>query len=330
MQLSIIIPIYKVEKYLKKCVESVLSQTFDDYEILLVDDGSPDLCPKICDEFASLYKRVVVLHKPNGGLSDARNYGLKHAKGEYVIFLDSDDYYLHNDFLEVLMKATQNGSKDAVFFQRTIFFEDQKDSYKHLPLYKDEWMSLNGGDLLYALSCHDRLDASACMKITKRSILLKNSLFFTKGIYSEDIEWFSRYVFYVNDIVIVNKPDYCYRKRIGSISSSLTEKNVCDLFFSIDTHSEAIRDSLMEEKKKAAILNYLSYQYFIVLGLIFYVSMPIRSKIKYLKKCRKFKWLADYGVSKKTRKSSKLVKFIGISMASVILGYYIKYRRYLS
>ena len=328
MQLSIIIPIYKVEKYLKKCVESVLNQTFVDYEILLVDDGSPDLCPKICDELASLYKRVVVFHKTNGGLSDARNYGLKHAKGEYVIFLDSDDYYLHNDFLEVVMKATQNRSKDAVFFQRTIFFEGHENSYKHLPLYKDEWMSLNGGDLLYTLSCHDRLDASACMKITKRSILLKNSLFFTKGIYSEDIEWFSRYILYVNDIAIVNKPDYCYRKRMGSITSSLTEKNVSDLFFSIETHSEAIRDSLIEKKKKEALLNYLSYQYYIILGLISYISMPIGIKIKFLKKCKAYKWLIDYSVSKKTRKSSKLVKIIGVNMTSVILGLYIKYKRF--
>ena len=90
---SIIIPVYKVEKYLNQCVDGVLSQTFKDYEIILVDDGSPDKSPLICDEYSASDSRVRVIHKPNGGLSQARNEGLNIAKGEYVIFLDSDDYW---------------------------------------------------------------------------------------------------------------------------------------------------------------------------------------------------------------------------------------------
>ena len=96
---SIIIPVYKVEKYLNDCVNSVLQQTFKNFEIILVDDGSPDNCPAICDDISKNNENVKVIHKQNGGLSSARNAGLNEANGEYVIFLDSDDFYLDDKFL---------------------------------------------------------------------------------------------------------------------------------------------------------------------------------------------------------------------------------------
>ena len=89
---SIVVPVYKVERYLPECVESILQQGFSDFEAILVDDGSPDRCPQICDDYALRDKRIKVIHKQNGGLSDARNAGLKVSKGRYILFLDSDDY----------------------------------------------------------------------------------------------------------------------------------------------------------------------------------------------------------------------------------------------
>ena len=89
---SVIIPVYKVEEYLERCIESVLGQTLDDLEIILVDDGSPDNCPRICDQYAEKDRRVSVIHKKNGGLASARNAGMKNASGEYIFFLDSDDW----------------------------------------------------------------------------------------------------------------------------------------------------------------------------------------------------------------------------------------------
>ena len=103
MKISFIIPIYKVEQYLEQCVNSVLNQTYKDIEVILVDDGSPDNCPKMCDEFATIDNRIKVVHKPNGGLSDARNAGLKVAIGDYVIFMDSDDFWTDNKHLEQLI-----------------------------------------------------------------------------------------------------------------------------------------------------------------------------------------------------------------------------------
>ena len=100
---SVIIPVYKVEEYLTACVTSVLNSTIKDIEVILVDDGSPDRCPLICDRFAELDYRVKVVHKANGGLADARNEGLKIAQGKYIAFVDSDDL-IRNDMLEILLK----------------------------------------------------------------------------------------------------------------------------------------------------------------------------------------------------------------------------------
>ena len=99
--ISIIVPIYKVEKYLNKCVESLINQNYTNLEIILVDDGSPDLCPQMCDEYQMKYNNVVVVHKENGGLSSARNAGIAIAKGQYMGFVDSDDYVEKNMFSEL-------------------------------------------------------------------------------------------------------------------------------------------------------------------------------------------------------------------------------------
>ena len=102
--ITIVIPVYKVEKYIDRCIKSVINQTYKNLEIILVDDGSPDNCPKICDEYAEKDKRIKVIHKKNGGLSDARNVGIEAAKGKYISFIDSDDW-IEKDFIECLYKS---------------------------------------------------------------------------------------------------------------------------------------------------------------------------------------------------------------------------------
>ncbi len=112
--ISVIVPVYKVELYLKKCVDSLLNQTYKNLEIILVDDGSPDNCPKICDEYAKKDNRIKVIHKKNGGLSSARNAGLDIAKGDYIAFVDSDDY-VHSDYINKLYnQVKKDGSSLAI------------------------------------------------------------------------------------------------------------------------------------------------------------------------------------------------------------------------
>ncbi|MCD7797629.1 MAG: glycosyltransferase [Clostridiales bacterium] len=175
--ISIIIPIYKVEKYLKKCVDSVLSQIYKDLEIILVDDGSPDNCPQICDEYAKSYSRVKVVHKKNGGLMSARQAGSRVAKGEYVTFVDGDDWIdpdMYENFVKVIerynpdialcefyfsypneeKKSTQNLSKP--YFNKV---EAGKEIYPTM-LFKDKFYSFG-------------INPCCWSKIVKREILEK-------------------------------------------------------------------------------------------------------------------------------------------------------------
>ncbi len=112
-KVSVIVPVYKVEKYLDRCIRSILNQTYKNLEIILVDDGSPDSCPKLCDEYARQDKRVVVIHKENGGLSEARNFGLDIATGDYITFIDSDDY-VSLSFIETLLNISKKYNAEIV------------------------------------------------------------------------------------------------------------------------------------------------------------------------------------------------------------------------
>ena len=114
-KISVIIPVYNVEKYLPMCLDSVLAQTFTDWQAICVNDGSPDNCDKILAEYASLDKRIVVVNKENGGLSDARNVGMKHATGEYIMFLDSDDF-IHPQTMEIAYRMACRDNSDIVAY----------------------------------------------------------------------------------------------------------------------------------------------------------------------------------------------------------------------
>lgn len=142
--ISVIVPIYNVEKYLNRCVDSIINQTYKNLEIILVDDGSPDNCPKMCDDYAEKDSRIKVVHKENGGLSDARNAGMKVATGEYVSFIDSDDY-VSLDFYETLFQTMIDNDSDIVECGVVKFYEDN-----NFDEYSDD-LKVTNYDTLYAL-----------------------------------------------------------------------------------------------------------------------------------------------------------------------------------
>ena len=120
---TVIIPVYKTEKYLGDCIKSVVEQTYKNLEIILVDDGSPDNCPVICDEWAKKDSRIKVIHKQNGGLSDARNAGIDKSTGEYILFLDSDDYYENHNHIELLCNEDDKNNSDLVCFNYKRYYD---------------------------------------------------------------------------------------------------------------------------------------------------------------------------------------------------------------
>lgn len=173
--ISVIVPIYNMEKLMRKCLDSILAQTFDNYECLLIDDGSTDGSPAICDEYAAKDARFKAYHKPNGGLSDARNFGLAHAQGEYTIFFDPDDWVDKDCLKEMYAKAAETGA-DMVFCD--YFNEDiyRRQYSKQIPT------SLNHEDLLKDVLI-GKIFGYTWNKLLKRGLYSQYQLEYPKDIY---------------------------------------------------------------------------------------------------------------------------------------------------
>lgn len=209
--ISVVVPVYKVEKYLRRCIDSILNQTFRDFELILVDDGSPDKCPEICDEYQEKSDKVAVIHKKNGGLSDARNEGVNRAKGEYITFIDSDDF-VSDHYLETLWKLKSEYKSDMAVTGIQTFFDGEKPYLKN----KDYNNFLfHGIEALQNVLYQKYLDTSACAILIPTSIAQVYP--FPVGRYHEDE--FTTYKFYeaVSLVAVTTKKQYYYLQRKNSI-----------------------------------------------------------------------------------------------------------------
>lgn len=220
--ISVIVPVYKVEKYINKCVDSILQQTYKDFELILVDDGSPDRCPEICDNYAKKDKRVCVIHKENGGPSDARNTGIRAAKGNFVTYVDSDDY-IARDYLETLIKLTSEYNADIAVTGIQVLNEssDVQD-------FKDESVyCYTGMEALENMLYQNNLDTSACAMLLPIEIAQNN--LFPEGKYHEDDLTSYKYYAEADKVVVTTKPQYFYVQHSESIMHSLGQVNIDEL-----------------------------------------------------------------------------------------------------
>lgn len=210
--ISVIVPVYKVEAYLDECVQSIVNQTYRDLEIILVDDGSPDHCGAMCDAWAAKDSRIKVIHKENGGLSDARNVGLDIASGEYIAFVDSDDWIM-SDMYEKLLTAMKKESADISACNILSCFPDRERAYgceEYTVGDSEKILSMLYDDTVYSVS--------AWNKLYRRE--LWEDLRFPVGKICEDA--FTTYLLVDKAERIVQIPDalYCYRIRENSIMTS--------------------------------------------------------------------------------------------------------------
>lgn len=210
--ISIIVPVYKVEKYLNRCVDSIINQTYKNLEIILVDDGSPDNCPKICDEYAKKDNRIKVIHKENGGLSDARNYGLEIFKGKYVTFIDSDDYVEYN-YVEILYNTLKKYNVKLSIADNLIKYDSGK--IINISSY-DEYIVTEKEELELMLWGKRDLDNGAWTKLYERSLF--EGVRYPVGRLYEDTATTYKIFSQCDRIAINSVPIYNYMKRKDSIT----------------------------------------------------------------------------------------------------------------
>lgn len=245
-KVSVIVPIYNVEKYLEKCINSLLSQTLEDIQIILVNDGSKDNSGNIAKEYEKNNKdRVIYVEKENGGLSDARNYGLKYATGDFIAFLDSDDYIEKNAYEEMYNKAIE---ENADYVECDFIWEfpnkiriDKQYPYKN----KKEMLSF--------------VRVVAWNKLIKRQLITDNNLEFPKGLRYEDVEFTYKLIPFVNKFAYVNKPFIHYVQREGSIANVQNERTA-EIFTVLDNVIEFYKKNNIYEKYRDELeYNYARY-----------------------------------------------------------------------
>jgi glycosyltransferase involved in cell wall biosynthesis len=251
--ISIIVPVYKVEPYIRRCLDSVLDQTFTDFECILVDDGSPDACPAICDEYAVKDKRIKALHKENGGLSDARNTGIRAALGDYIVLLDSDDLLVSGDALLNLYNVIAKTAAPVIFNSRLAFFGGgQNKSYDGLKAAQDCFTPVC---FYKTVRSDSKIVLAGWLFTVRRDFLLQHDLFFKTGILHEDEHWFPRVVSAADKIAINHSPYYGYRQgRSGSIMSNINQKNITDVIFIVNEFIETAKQPACPAARKKIYL----------------------------------------------------------------------------
>lgn len=320
-KVSFILPVYNVENYLHECINSIVCQTFKDFEILLVDDGSPDSSPTLCDEWAVKDSRIRVFHKRNGGSSDARNYGLRKALGEYVIFVDSDDYWLGSDYLEKLMRIVNTEDFDFLNFNCNYYYPEQQKHVKWNAYNENILSTTSPSELLYQLQKQGMFPMSAWMKLIKRSFLIDNNIFFIKGLIGEDIPWMIDLMNKAKSIKFVNEYVYAYRQNSeGSITSTFTEKAFTDFVEIIESELSKVESRTFSKNGKKALYSFLAYEYCILLAS----SVRYKDYKKKLRELRRFKWLLKYDKNPKVRITKISRYIIGYKLtAKLLTKYYI-------
>ena len=216
---SIIVPIYNIEGYIRECIDSILAQTYPDFELILVDDGSPDNCGRICDEYAEKDVRIKVIHKENGGLTSARNAGLSVAKGDWIMHVDGDDW-IESDMIESLIEAANATEADLVFGDFMKYGPNAGN--KQLPSWNCDKIDSMSRYIAYVMT-------TIWGSIAKRSLYIDHSLKSPEGIsYCEDFHLIVRLCHYAKKIANVHRPFYHYRYRPTSIMSNMSRKTESD------------------------------------------------------------------------------------------------------
>lgn len=244
-KISVIVPIYNVEKYLDRCVESLVNQSYTNIEIILVDDGSPDRCPQMCDEYAQKYSNIKSVHKENGGLSDARNYGMKYAEGEYISFIDSDDW-IDTQTYEIIMGKMLETNSDIGAFNALLYYEGDELN----PDLSEEYEVMNSQQAIECTIDDIKIKTNVWNKVYKRSIV--DDLEFPKGRLNEDEFYTFKVLDRAENIIYVHRQCYYYFQRSNSIMGEY-KLNRLDMLDGVWERYELVKQKYPEIEQKAKV-----------------------------------------------------------------------------
>ena len=314
---SIVIPVYNTSRFLEECIRSVLHQDFTDWQVILIDDGSTDGSGTICDQFAANDPRIEVLHQPNQGLSVARNNGLARAQGEFVLFLDSDDFWLRQDTLTTLLDAMDRHPECGfIGFNWVYYFSKEKQRrWRDFGDYVPEVVS--GEEALWSILRSGDTPMSACIKILRRDFLIKSELSFIPGITSEDIPWFMRLLCHAEGCLFLHDYLYGYRQEVdGSITREYSPRRFHDLVFIIEDGLQ-LADSQPSPGMREALLSFYATEYCILLSHMDVLTKKERQSIEPW--MREHQYLLRNDQSPKVRLANRAWRLTGLKGLELLL-----------
>lgn len=317
MKLSIIIPAYNVENYIKDCLDSIISQKADDYEIILVDDGSTDLTGKICDEYAEKYSQCKVFHKENGGLSHTRNYGVEKATGEYIMFVDSDDFVI-SETLHHILEFINKKPQVTVFNYQTYDNKIVNNNCHNLSEFKSDEFITGKEYLKKALQDNLLYGWYAWLYCINKEYYLNNKYEFEVGKEYEDVRLTYRILLNAEKISVLNKDVYSYRvNRVGAITQMKTLKSMLDYLDMTDTNTKEITAIDNIDDVRTLLLNNISYSYYV--GLIWYFKYNTTERSQLLKRLKETKYIINNTITGSQKYVRYLIKIIGIRPTAALL-----------
>ena len=326
IELSFIVPVYNVEEYLQICIDSIKKQWNEKCEIILVDDGSTDTSNEICEKNAG--NHIKVFHKTNGGLSSARNEGLKHALGSYIAFVDSDDLIEDGSVKEIL-DWIDNNNADVCFMQAVKFYPGGFEEPLGDDILSKDIIGCDPMEVISFIASRQKYPGSAWSKIYKRSFLERTQIDFPHDRrLSEDLGFTLDCLLNAETFSAIDVPYYRYRQiRAGSITNTISAKAVDGLLlFEMESIDKLTLQGIPIDNKARAAMSFVAYEYMILLHN--YAGIQIEDKKTRKEDVERIKWVLNYGTSKKAKISSVLLKLFGVDSTSRILHW--AYKRKLS
>lgn len=331
---SIIIPVYNAEQYICPCLDSISTQSFRNYEVILVDDGSSDCSLSLCKKRAANDSRIVVVSQQNAGTSAARNTGICYATGQYITFMDNDDLWIDQYALEGIAKLIAQTGADLIIHE-TFEFSGRAET-ANIPNCTPELASqINKMDKASAISklCQKRLLVSAVWaKVCKKSLILEHNLFFPVGMRNEDTAWTSQAIRFSQTIAWYDCPFYAYRKghEYAQTSKPITMSQLNDLADICITESRIIDNCEDSEALKTAYRQFLAYPYCVWMGQSALFGKSVYENDRY-SKMKALAGLLHYDANPDVSLVHKTEKLIGYDNTRWLLGLYLKHKyKYVS
>ena len=323
--ISVIIPVYNAEKYLPKCVDGILMQTYTNVEVILVNDAATDNSGILCAKYEQDYKNVKVITKENGGAGMARNAGLDQASGEWIIFQDADDYWDDKNGLENLLKFYQSVeyNVDIIFFNYKRYFQQDNEFVDRPDFSKELIETIDKDEKVKKLFANAFIPAPPWGKLIRRKFLLDNKIYFPNLRSSEDIPWFMELIIKSSNFTFTNLRFHVYRKQVEtSLTYAFNKKKYDTLFSIVETESEKYENKQEKTKDHEYIMSFFAYQYLILLSMSVNFKMGVFMAEQ--KRLKKLSWLLNYDQIKKVQQIKKLIKILPQSAVSFMLNYYAK------